>query len=142
MADLPRIAVCGGRDYADREVVARALSRVLARGPFVLVHGAARGADALAETWGMAHEVRGVVLEPHPAWWDMHGKRAGPIRNEEMATSGLTGLVAFPGGRGTADMVRRCEAAGVPVWRVRDAMRRESEGARQAAPAGTGAREE
>ena len=28
-------------------------------------------------------------------------------------------VIAFPGGRGTADMVRKAEVAGVPVVRVR-----------------------
>jgi len=28
-------------------------------------------------------------------------------------------VLAFPGGRGTADMVRRAKRAGVPVWEWR-----------------------
>jgi len=35
-----------------------------------------------------------------------------------MLELGTDAVVAFPGGNGTADMVRRAEAAGVPVWRV------------------------
>lgn len=45
-----------------------------------------------------------------------NGKAAGPIRNQRMLDEGKPDLVvAFPGGRGTADMVRRAKAAGVPV---------------------------
>lgn len=78
-----------------------------------LVHGAATGADSLAaEWWG---DIQERPTEAHPADWDRHGKAAGPIRNQEMVDSGLDLCIAFPGGRGTADMIRRCEAAGVPV---------------------------
>ena len=53
----------------------------------------------------------------YPAQWDVYGRRAGPIRNQEMIDEGKPdGVVAFPGGKGTADMVRRAEAAGLKVW--------------------------
>lgn len=45
-----------------------------------------------------------------------HGRAAGPIRNQQMLDEGKPHLVvAFPGGTGTADMVRRAQAAGVLV---------------------------
>jgi len=51
--------------------------------------------------------------------WRTHGKAAGPIRNQQMLDEGRPHLVvAFPGGTGTADMVRRAKAAGVPVMEV------------------------
>lgn len=111
-----RVLVCGGRDYADGDAVFRALDRVRAgRGIAILIHGAAPGADDLAGQW--AHE-RGVPILPFPANWRGYGKGAGPIRNRQMLEEGRPdGVVAFPGGRGTADMIRQAEAAGVPVWR-------------------------
>jgi len=46
------------------------------------------------------------------------GRRAGAIRNQEMIDEGKAdGVVAFPGGKGTEDLVRRAEAAGLTVWR-------------------------
>lgn len=123
-ARVLRIAVFGGRDFTDREALERALDTLLAkRGRFVLVHGACpRGVDTLAEQWA---ESRGLTLEPHPAWWDMHGAAAGPIRNKAMARSGLDGAVAFPGGAGTTDMLEQCERVGVPVWRPITTQRRD-----------------
>lgn len=109
-----RVAVTGGRDYADRFNVYGSLDTVLAKHPdMVLVHGDADGADDLAKQWAGSRKVR---TEPHPADWDTHGKAAGPLRNQEMVDSELDGCVAFPGNRGTADMVARCKKAGVPVW--------------------------
>lgn len=59
----------------------------------------------------------GLAVEVHPADWGRYGKAAGPIRNQEMLESGIDLVIALPGGRGTADMVRRAEGAGVPVRR-------------------------
>ena len=106
-----RVLVCGGRDYADREFVRRTLDEIHASFPItVLVHGGAHGADMLAEHWAID---RGVTVEPHRADWSRHGKAAGPIRNANMLASGIGLVVAFPGGRGTADMVRKAIAVGV-----------------------------
>lgn len=111
-----RVIVCGGRDFTARETVDAALDAVRRkRGDFTLVHGGAQGADLLAGLWAVA---RGVEVEVHPAAWAQHGRRAGPLRNQYMLDLGADAVVAFPGGRGTADMVARAEAAGVPVWRV------------------------
>jgi hypothetical protein len=108
-----RFGVTGGRFYDDANQIE--LQLMCMPGDAVLVHGAASGADTLcAHTWADW----GGTTEPHPADWTTHGKAAGPLRNQEMVDSGLDLLIAFPGGRGTADMTRRAEKAGVPVRRV------------------------
>lgn len=119
MSDGKRILVCGGRDYADRERVNRTLARVHEKhGIAEIIQGAAAGADQLAAEWGW--DV-GVTVRSFPADWQTHGRRAGPIRNQEMLNrSKPHAVIAFPGGRGTADMVARAKAAGVPVWEVPD----------------------
>jgi hypothetical protein len=61
----------------------------------------------------------GIPIAEFPAQWDLHGKRAGYLRNKQMLEEGQPDLVvAFPGGRGTADMVRQSREAGVPVIEV------------------------
>ncbi|WP_429016050.1 DUF2493 domain-containing protein [Comamonas sp. 4034] len=110
------LCVCGGRDYQDRERVFSTLDRVHSKRPVtLLVHGDASGADSLAAAWAI---VQGVQIRAFPAAWNKHGRRAGPIRNSEMVACGIDGLVAFPGGNGTADMVRQAYAAGVAVMEV------------------------
>lgn len=110
-----RLLVCGGRDFDDREFVFHALDKVHAKRPIeCLIHGAARGADTLAADWALD---RGVLCNAYPADWERDGRGAGPIRNQRMLDQGKPdGVVAFAGGRGTADMVRRANAAGLPVY--------------------------
>ncbi|WP_245576775.1 SLOG family protein [Kaistia adipata] len=78
-----------------------------------VISGMATGADTLAAEWA---ERFGFPLRKFPADWKAHGRAAGPIRNQRMIDEGRPDLViAFPGGRGTADMVRRAKAAGIEV---------------------------
>ena len=113
-----RILVCGGRDFDDRELMGSVLNPLIRGydGPDkTLVHGVAKGADSLAaEMW----TTWGCPTEAHPADWKRYGKGAGPIRNQEMLDSGIDLVIAFPGGRGTADMVRRARKAGIEVREV------------------------
>lgn len=112
-----RVLVCGGRAYGDRAQLFEILDSAHAANPIAcLIHGAARGADALAAEWA---RVRGVLDAPYPADWARKGRAAGPIRNQRMLDEGKPDIViAFPGGRGTADMVGRAERARVPVVHV------------------------
>lgn len=105
-----RVLVCGGRDYAYYTTVASVLREIK---PTVIIHGGARGADYLASVWAVTHNI---PEHPYPADWNKHGKAAGPIRNQQMLDEGQPDLViAFPGGRGTADMVKRAKKAGITV---------------------------
>jgi YspA, cpYpsA-related SLOG family len=113
---MRRVGVTGGRDYDDAPNVALAIMFYCQPGD-VLVSGHARGADTLAEEAARFFELE---VETHPADWQKYGKRAGFIRNEEMVYSGLDLLIAFPGGNGTADMVRRARQAGIRVVEVTD----------------------
>lgn len=109
-----RLLVCGGRDYCNKAAVFEALDRAHAKRPVtVLIHGAARGADSLAEDWAVCRHIEVMAF---PADWRL-GKGAGPLRNEMMLQNGKPdGVVAFPGGRGTAHMVGLALKAGLPVW--------------------------
>jgi hypothetical protein len=109
------VIVCGGRDYNDSRTIYWALQEVNWRrgGISKILHGGARGADRIAADWA---ESNGIEAQEFEADWETHGKAAGPMRNQAMADAGADGCVAFPGGRGTSDMVARAKAAGIPVW--------------------------
>lgn len=113
-----RIIVCGGRSYTDFKRVCSVLDDVvtlLHERPLYVVHGAARGADSLAARWA---NMSGFDCITFPADWENDGRAAGPIRNQRMLEAGARCVVAFPGGRGTADMMRRGRKAGVPILDV------------------------
>jgi hypothetical protein len=92
-----RILVTGSRDWTDRDVVMNALidewEKMGHSRDIVLVHGAARGLDRMAaEIW---EGFLGYRCEPHPAKWNLYGKAAGYIRNEEMVGLGANACLAF-----------------------------------------------
>jgi predicted Rossmann-fold nucleotide-binding protein len=111
-----RILVCGGRDYQNISAVRHALQALHAkRGITLIIEGGALGADRLAREWAAISAIPCVTFD---ADWKTHGKAAGPLRNDRMIAEGKPdGVVAFPGGRGTADMAGKAEAAGIKVWR-------------------------
>lgn len=107
-----KVLVCGGRNYDARTVLYGVLDGIhRADGIDAVITGMARGADMLAHDWAVE---QGIAVNPFPADWKTHSRAAGPIRNQHMIDQGKPDLVvAFPGGRGTADMVRRAETAGI-----------------------------
>jgi hypothetical protein len=120
-----KVLVCGGRgvdSYAVWEWLERISAVVVADilGTHArithVIQGGASGADEGAARWAKSEGIR---CTEYRANWKKHGKAAGPIRNQEMLDKGRPDLViAFPGGRGTRDMVRRAEGALVPVYHV------------------------
>lgn len=129
-----RVLVCGGRDYADRARLFAVLDHYHAEsgGFSAVIHGAAKGADLLAAEWA---EARSVPVLPFPAAWEnlvdqpvvtrrradgsAYNVLAGSIRNTRMLVEGCPSVViAFPGGSGTADMVRKSHMAKVPVLEI------------------------
>ena len=119
------VCVTGGRDYSDRDRAREVLTylAVFYGQDLRLMHGAARGADRIA---GEEAIKLGVTVKEFPADWDAEPRRAGHIRNARMCdylemcrSKGHTvQVVAFPGGNGTAGMVREAESRGIDVDQV------------------------
>lgn len=112
-----RVLTCGGRDFFDKRFAFNALDLLHSKTPVsVVIEGGAHGADSLGRKWAEAH---GIPVLTFPVDWELHGSRAGPIRNHKMLRDGRPDMVvAFPGGRGTAHMVKISQAAGVRVWNL------------------------
>jgi hypothetical protein len=128
---MRRVLVCGGRGYSNRAHLFGFLDGLHAhRQVSVVISGRCpTGADFLGEEWAQA---RGIEVSPFPAPWSditapgarvktrrdgtQYNALAGFWRNQRMIDEGKPWVVvAFPGGSGTADMVRRARAANVPV---------------------------
>lgn len=97
-----RLLVCGGRRYEQRDTVFAALDAV-------------NRADPVGE-WARD---RRIALCIYIANWRGHGDAAGMIRNANMLRFGQPDrVVAFPGGKGTLDMIMRAERAGLTVTEI------------------------
>lgn len=108
-----RVLIYGGRDFVGDELSRRFLDNEVPDTPdTVIITGMARGADTFGLWWGVDNHH---AIDRFPADWDNHGKAAGHIRNQQMLDSGIDLAIEFPGGRGTADMRRRLDKAGVKV---------------------------
>lgn len=108
-----KVLITGSRDWKHKGLVRRIIFSL--DKDTKICHGAARGADT------MAHQIaktRGMDVTPFPAKWTKYGKKAGPLRNQQMLDEFQPDLViAFPlpASIGTYDMIGRAEKAGVPV---------------------------
>lgn len=106
------VLVCGSRDWRDASMIRFALA-LLGRkyGPLRVIHGASRGADQIADTFG--HE----VVE-FPADWRGKGKRAGILRNLEMLDQKPHVVLAFQigGSRGTQHTIDEARRRGIETF--------------------------
>jgi len=103
-----KVIVAGSRTFNDSALMCRKLDRILANQTEVeIVSGTARGADKLGEQYAAS---RGYGVKLFPADWETHGKRAGFIRNEEMANYADACVVFWDSeSRGTKSMIDLAE---------------------------------
>lgn len=96
----------------------RELIRLHWRNPItVLVHGNVGGIRSAAEIWARRN---GVAIVRYPSNWEFFGKKAEGLRNVFMLEDSHPDLVlAFPGGRHTADLVRRAVDAKISVVEIK-----------------------
>lgn len=121
------ICFTGGRDYDDTDTVSDLMWYLTHKyGAFYVVHGMAPGADTLV---AHAAHLLGLDQKPFRAHWETQGKQAGIQRNaamvkymrEHINNGDECFLVAFPGGKGTQNMIDQTHTAGIR-WYNADAM--------------------
>ena len=102
-----KVIVAGGRKFNDYNLLKSKLDAILAEKrkthQIYIISGMAKGADTLGEHY--ANE-NGFTVLGFPAEWNLYGKSAGILRNEEMAKVG-DALIAFWDGEspGTKHMI-------------------------------------
>lgn len=112
-----RVLICGGRKFYNKVLFRYTMNMLHADTAITLViHGGAYGADWLAKYWA---ESMHIPCEEYKANWLGQGRSAGPRRNYFMLKESKPDIVvAFPGGKGTADMVKKARKAGVEVKEI------------------------
>jgi hypothetical protein len=118
-----RFLVCGGREFGhsddERDFIFDTLTRLLTLDKYdsiVVIQGDQRGVDRTAGAWA---DMFGFENLPFPADWDRYGRSAGPIRNKQMLVKGKPDwTIAFPGGTGTANMIKQSRLRYVKVKEI------------------------
>lgn len=82
--DIFRVIVAGSRSFNDYALMKRSLDRIFSniKTPIEIVSGTAGGADKLGERYA---DENGYLVKIFVPEWTKHQRKAGPIRNEEMA---------------------------------------------------------
>lgn len=111
-----RVLVCGGRKYDNYELVEQTLDPLVAQIDLIIEGGAA-GADELANRWAIRNDIPRLTV---PAEWTKYGRAAGAIRNVAMLKLGPDLVIAFPGGKGTAHMVKIAKEEEIEVKEIQD----------------------
>lgn len=129
MKEECRIIIAGGRDFDDYELLRKVVNYITTKllthnvvfSPYdmVIVSGCAKGADTLCKRFADEH---GHQIIKFPADWEQYGKRAGCVRNAEMAKYAVADdcygvLVAFWDGKskGTGHMIDTAKRYGLEV---------------------------
>ncbi len=109
-----KVIVAGSRTMRDYNLLRRKLDQLLSRQTDVeIVSGTANGADKLGERYAKDREY---ALKQFPADWEKYGKRAGYLRNAQMADY-ADALVAFwdAESKGTMHMIELAKAKGLKI---------------------------
>lgn len=73
----------------------------------IIIEGETRGVDQIAKQYAINHDMD---YESHPAQWDIYGRSAGYIRNEEMVKLCDKALIIWDGeSRGTKHDIDLCK---------------------------------
>src|SRR5262249_48090233 len=82
------------------------------------VEGYGRESQSSWTLVGAALKMFGHTRHPPALLKAQYGRSAGPRRNSEMLLKGPEMLLAFPGGKGTADMVDKAERYGLEILKI------------------------
>lgn len=83
---IKRVVIAGCRNYHNYEeaktFIDLCLCETKMKYTIIILSGASSGADALGERYALEN---GFAIEKYPANWEKYGKKAGPLRNKQMA---------------------------------------------------------
>ena len=123
MEDRPiyKIIIAGGRDFMDYNLLKEKVNKILQEKrvthKIFIISGCARGADTLGVRYASENAFD---VDKYPADWDKYGKKAGYMRNVEMAEN-ADALIAFWDGKskGTKHMIDIATERNLPIRVIR-----------------------
>jgi hypothetical protein len=113
MEDKMKLIIAGSRSITDYNVTLEAFNKLIRDNPTLsideIVSGTANGPDSHAIRIAKERNIR---VAKFPADWNMYGKRAGYVRNSEMARYADGLLAVYDGNsRGTKMMIELMQKA-------------------------------
>ncbi|MBS9525908.1 DUF2493 domain-containing protein [Litoribacter alkaliphilus] len=109
-----KVIIAGGRTFQDYPLLLAKCDEALKlHSEIEIVSGTAKGTDQLGERYA---KEKGYTVRKFPADWKRFGKRAGYLRNEEMAKY-ADALIAFWDGesKGTGHMIDLAKKHGLKI---------------------------
>jgi hypothetical protein len=109
-----KLIIAGSRTLTDYSWMETKLNNVLAntQEDVVVISGGAKGADKLGERYA---KTRGFDVIIMPADWDTHGKKAGYLRNKQMAQECTHAVIFWDGeSPGSKHMIDICQKLNIP----------------------------
>ena len=108
MKDTFNVIVAGSRSFGNYALLKEKLNAILKEKKTThqvqIISGGAAGADKLGEIYAKEHDLD---LKLFPANWQLHGNKAGYIRNTEMARHAQAVVVFWDGkSSGTRHMIK------------------------------------
>ena len=113
-----KVIIAGSRDFNDINLLtAKADFYLSNKSDIEIVSGTARGADTLGVQYAIEHNYH---IKEFPANWNKYGKKAGYLRNLEMAKYADACIVFWNGtSRGTKHMIDIANKLNLPLRIVR-----------------------
>lgn len=112
---MSKVIIAGSRTISDYELV----EKIVLESDFVIseiVSGKAPGVDTLGERYAYEYVI---PVKQFPADWVRHGKKAGPIRNEDMANYADAAILIWDGkSPGTKNMLEHMKRLKKPYKMV------------------------
>ena len=116
-----KIIIAGGRDFMDYNLLKEKANKILQEKreshKIVIISGCARGADTLGLRYASENAFD---VEEYPANWDKYGKKAGYMRNVEMAENADALIACWDGkSKGTKHMIDIATKRNLPIRVIR-----------------------
>ncbi|GCE61966.1 DUF2493 domain-containing protein [Microcystis aeruginosa] len=103
-----KIIIAGSRNFNNYNLLEQKVDFYIGENQDIeIISGTARGADKLGERYAIN---KGLKLKRFPADWQKYGKKAGYLRNEEMAKYASHAIIFWDGkSKGTGHMIELCK---------------------------------
>lgn len=110
-----KLIIAGSRSIANPNIIEEAIHNSGWRNEIIeVVSGCANGVDKLGEMWA---EKNNILIKRFPANWQKYGRKAGSLRNKQMAEYGDKLIAIWDGNStGTIDMVKQMKTAEKPAY--------------------------